>query len=369
MLLKNMILLVTAFMMSATTSLAQQGQGAGGPPPAPVRVDVAVETDMAPTIQSPATVLSRSDSRIASEGVGRVVYVAEPGDLVSEGEAVARLDDAEPRLQLGEAQARLARLSANADYQNAEYERWSRLADAGTAPQTRLREAELARNLAVQEVAEARSAVQRARLTLERMEILAPFDGRVVERLIEVGEYSNPGREIVRLVNTSALEARAQAPIAVAAYIQTGDAVTVSDGERDIEAPVRRIIPVGDEATRTFEVRVDLADSPWIAGTAVRVHLPRAPAEHVIAVPQDAVVLRSSGAHVWVVEDGDTVRQVRVTTGTRGDGLTAVAGDLEAGDRVVVRGAENLQPGQAVTILTDAVSANAGGNTGGNIAN
>ncbi len=366
--LKHMIMLIAAFMMSATITLAQQGQGEGGPPPAPVRIGLAIEADMAPTIQSPATVVSRSDSRIASEGVGRVVYVAEPGDLVSEGEAVARLDDAEPRLQLGEAQARLARLSANADYQNAEYERWSRLADAGTAPQTRLREAELARNLALQEVAEARSAVQRARLTLERMEILAPFDGRVVERLIEVGEYSNPGREIVRLVNTSALEARAQAPIAVAAYITVGEEVSVSDGEQAINAPVRRIIPVGDEATRTFEVRVDLEDSPWIAGTAVRVHLPRAPSEHVIAVPQDALVLRSQGSHVWVVEEDDTVRQVHVEAGTRGDGMIAVTGELEAGDRVVVRGAENLRPGQAVNILGDLASAN-GATGGGNIAN
>jgi RND family efflux transporter MFP subunit len=360
--------LIVGFTIALTSvpSFAQQGPG-GAPPPAPVRIDVAIETDMAPTIQSPATVLSRSDSRIASEGVGRVVFVAEAGDFVEAGQPVARLDDAEPRLQLGEAQARLARLTANADYQTAEFERWSRLVEQGTAPQTRLREVELARNLALQEQAEARSAVQRARLTLARMEILAPFDGRVVERLIEVGEYSNPGREIVRLVNTTALEARAQAPISVASFITVGDEVSVSDGEQAINAPVRRIIPVGDEATRTFEVRVDLENSPWIAGTAVRVHLPRAPSEHVIAVPQDALVLRSQGSHVWVVEEDDTVRQVHVEAGTRGDGLIAVTGEVDAGDRVVVRGAENLRPGQSVNILGDLASAN--GATGGNIAN
>lgn len=354
--------------LSLSPSFAQQGPG-GAPPPAPVRVDRAIETDMAPTIQSPATVLSRSDSRIASEGIGRVVYVAEAGDFVEAGEAVARLDDAEPRLQLGEAQARLARLTANADYQNAEFERWSRLVEQGTAPQTRLREVELARNLALQEQAEARSAVQRARLTLSRMEILAPFDGRVVERLIEVGEYSNPGREIVRLVNTTALEARTQAPISVVSFVSVGDLVSVSDGEDVIDAPVRRIIPVGDEATRTFEVRVDLEDSPWIAGTAVRVHLPRAASEHVVAVPQDALVLRAQGSHVWVVEEEGAVRQVQVITGTRGDGMIAVTGELEAGDRVVVRGAENLRPGQTVNILDDLASANGATGGGSNISN
>lgn len=357
--------LVATIVLICASAQAVAQQGGGAPPPAPVRIDRAIETDMAPTIQSPATVLSRSDSRISSEGLGRVVYVADAGDVVSAGEAVARLDDAEPRLQLGEAQARLARLTANADYQNAEFERWTRLAEAGTAPQTRLREAALARNLALQEQAEARSAVQRARLTLDRMEILAPFDGRVVERLIEIGEYSNPGREIVRLVDTSALEARAQAPISVASFINVGDRVAVSDGEQVIDAPVRRIIPVGDAATRTFEVRVDLADSPWIAGTAVRVHLPRAPSEHVVAVPQDALVLRSRGSHVWVIEEDDTARQVQVVTGTRGDGLIAVIGDVAEGDRVVIRGAENLQPGQSVNILNDGGSS--GSTSGSNI--
>lgn len=365
---KTLAMTALAFAVLATEALAQDGEQQL--PPANVRVDRAIETDMAPTIQSPATVLSRSDSRIASEASGRVVFVAEPGDLIIAGDPVARLDDAEPRLQLSEAQSRLARLTANAEYQSAEYERWSRLAEQGTAPQTRLREVELARNLALQEQSEARSAVQRARLNLERTEILAPFDGRVVERLIEIGEYSNPGREIVRLVNTTALEARTQAPISVAQFVSVDDNVTVSDGEQQVQAPVRRIIPVGDEATRTFEVRVDLAESPWIAGTAVRVLLPRAASEHVIAVPQDAVVLRASGSHVWVVSDEGTAEQIQVVTGTRGDGMVAVTGDVEANDRVVVRGAENLIPGQPLNILNDSELAGGGGSaSGGSYAN
>ena len=360
--LKSLAMTALAIASLCASASAQQGQQL---PPANVRVDVAIETDMAPTIQSPATVISRSDSRIASEASGRVVFVAEPGDLVEAGAPVARLDNTEPRLQLSEARSRLARLTANAEYQSAEYERWSQLVEQGTAPQTRLREVELARNLALQEQAEARSAVQRAQLNLDRTEILAPFDGRVVERLIEVGEYSNPGREIVRLVNTTALEAQAQAPISVAQFIAVGDHVTVSDGEQEMDAPVRRIIPVGDEATRTFEVRVDLENSPWIAGTAIRVLLPRSASEHVIAVPQDAVVLRSGGSHVWVVSEEGTAEQVQVVTGTRGDGLVAVTGNVEAGDRVVIRGAENLIPDQPLNILNETEMAGGTGSSGG----
>jgi RND family efflux transporter MFP subunit len=348
---------ILALTLSASALAIQQG-----PPPANVRVAEAVEADMAPTIQSPATVLSRRDSEIAAEASGRVVYVAEAGDYMEEGEAVARLDDAQARLQLGEARARLARLNANADYQNSEFERWSRLVSQGTAPETRLREVELARNLAVQERAEARSAVQRAQLELDRTEILAPFSGRIVERLIEVGEYSTPGRDIVRLVDTESLEARSQAPISIASFVDVGDRVEVGDGDQRVVAPIRAVIPVGDRATRTFEVRVDLEDSPWIAGAGVRVYLPRAASEHVVAVPQDAIVLRSAGTHVWTVSEDNTAQQVRVVTGSRSGDLVAVVGEIEAGDRVVIRGAENLQPGQPVSILSDTASTGTGGN-------
>ncbi|WP_421786566.1 efflux RND transporter periplasmic adaptor subunit [Hyphobacterium sp.] len=352
---------ILALSLSASALAIQQG-----PPPANVRIATAIEADMAPTIQSPATVLSRHDSEIAAEASGRVVFVAEAGDFVEQGDPVARLDDAQARLQLGESRARLARLTANADYQNSEFERWSRLVSQGTAPETRLREVELARNLAVQEQAEARSAVQRAQLELGRTEILAPFSGRIVERLIEVGEYSTPGRNIVRLVDTESLEARSQAPISIAPFISVGDMVEVGDGEQRVTAPIRAVILVGDRATRTFEVRVDLEESPWIAGSGVRVYLPRAASEHVIAVPQDAIVLRSAGTHVWTIGDDDTAEQVRVVTGSRNGDLVAVEGEIQAGARVVVRGAENLQPGQQVNVLSDTASTATGG---GNIAN
>jgi len=341
------------------SALAQQER-----PPANVRVVEVVETDMAPTIQSPATVLSRNDSQIAAEASGRVVFVSEPGDLIEAGQPVARLDDAQAQLQLGEARARLARLQANADYQVSEFERWSRLVSAGTAPETRLREVELARNLAVQEQAEARSAVQRAQLDLDHMEVLAPFSGRIVERLIQVGEYSTPGRDIVRLVDTESLEARSQAPISISRFISVGDVVEVSDGDIRIDAPIRAIIPVGDRITRTFEVRVALEESPWIAGSGVRVYLPRATTEHVVAVPQDAIVLRSAGSHVWTIAEDNTAQQVRVVTGARSGDLVAITGDISPGDQVVVRGAENLQPGQAVNIL-EVSGAGGGLGTGG----
>lgn len=329
-------------------------QQAGGPPPAAVRVAAAEMRDMARQIESPAGVFSRNDAHIASEASGRVVSVAEPGDWVEAGAPVAQLDDRMARLALDEARSRYARTSENAAYQEGELERWTRLVENGTAAANRLREVQLARNLAVQENTEARSAVERARLDLDRTRVLAPFSGRVTQRLIEVGEYANPGSQIVRLVDTQQIEARAQVPVSVAPFLQDGQTIRVSDGSHTVEAPIRALIPVGDSVTRTFEVRIDVSDSPWLVGSAVRASFPTETAATVVAVPQDAVVLRNEGSFVWVVTEETTARRVLVRTGAQDGEWIGVEGEIEAGDRVVTRGAENLRDDQPLNILDDA---------------
>jgi RND family efflux transporter MFP subunit len=321
----------------------------GGPPPATVRLGEIVELDMARTITTPASVSSRNDAQIAAEATGRVTFIAEPGDMIDEGGVIARLDDREAQIRLDEARARLARANANATYQESEVERMERLTSNGTVAATRLREIVLARDLATQDQREARSAVARAQLELDRTQIRAPFNGRVAERLIQVGERSAPGRDIARLVDIDNKEAIAQAPVAIAPYLTIGQMVTLStnDGE-DLRAPIRAIIPIGDAVSRTFEVRIDLEGSDWIVGSAVRAAFPAETPRTQLAAPYDAVILRSSGASVFIVGEDSIAQQVSVTTGVREDGYIAISGDLEPGQPVVVSGAEVLSDGRPV---------------------
>lgn len=338
----------SAALLSAGPVMAQQP----AQPPAVVRTAEIVERDMARTVMTPASVMARNDARIAAEASGRVTFIAEPGDMIETGGLIAQLDDREARIQLDEARARLARASANADYQNAEADRYARLAANGTVPANRLREVELARDLADHDLREARAAVMRGELELERTRIVAPFPGRVAERLIQVGEISAAGRDIARLVDIEHKEAVAQVPVALAPYLETGQAVTLSlaNGET-MRAPIRAIIPVGDAVSRTFEVRIDLTGSDWIVGSAARAAFPAETPRLQSAAPYDAVVLRSSGSHVFVIDEEHVAHQVSVTAGVREGGFVAIEGEVEAGQRVVVSGAETLSDGRPVREL------------------
>ena len=107
---------------------------------------------------------------------------------------------------------------------------------------------------------------------------------------------------------------------------------------------------MGDENTHQFELRLDLEATPFPVGQTLRVAVPMAETRQVLTVPRDALVLRAEGISVFVVNGDNTANQVAVTPGIGQGEDIEVSGDLEPGDRVVVRGNERLQPGQEVAI-------------------
>ena len=108
---------------------------------------------------------------------------------------------------------------------------------------------------------------------------------------------------------------------------------------------------MGDRNTHQFELRLDLEGRLFPIGQTLRVAIPVSETRQVLTVPRDALVLRSQGASVFVIADDNTARQVPVTPGVGQGRDIEVVGEISAGDRVVVRGNERLQPGQDVQIM------------------
>ena len=99
-----------------------------------------------------------------------------------------------------------------------------------------------------------------------------------------------------------------------------------------------------------FEVRIAANDPAWVIGSPVRVALPNSDPRELVAIPRDALVLRGSEMFVLRVSADNKVEKIRVDTGIGLGELVEVIGKLSGGDRVVTRGAERLQAGQAVVI-------------------
>jgi len=165
------------------------------------------------------------------------------------------------------------------------------------------------------------------------------------------GERALVGSNVVRLVDQQNLEVVARAPLEYISYVRPGDQLRLRAGNDEMLAQVRTVVAVGDENTHQFELRVDLVGSSLPVGQTLRVSVPTSDSREVLTVPRDALVLRPEGHSIFVVDPENRAQQVSVTVGTGQGEDVEVLGGVSAGDRVVIRGNERLQPGQAVTVM------------------
>ncbi|WP_421724699.1 efflux RND transporter periplasmic adaptor subunit [Bauldia sp.] len=350
----------------------------GGAPPAPVVVEAVTVEPMTQTLPVIGRVITLQASVIASDVAGGVAAVAaEVGDHVETDEvvvtlALGRLEAATAlaEAELEEARSRVRSAEAAAASIRQDYERLETLQDSAAFTQARFDQ--LGHQLAEAEgqVGQARAGLNRAetalalaRLDLDGARIKAPFPGVVVERHVELGEYVRVGDDILTLLNDESLEIDAAVPADRMAGLVVGRPLAVTFNGSSTEATLRAILPVEDSLSRTRVIRLtpefDDANPPAI-GASVTVDVPLGQSEDVVTISKDAIVNSPAGRIVFVVAD-DVVQPRPVAIGRSTGNRFEVTQGLGPGELIVVRGNEELRPGQAVQIIGGAPSADAAG--------
>ena len=163
------------------------------------------------------------------------------------------------------------------------------------------------------------------------------------------------------------MEVRAFVPLKHLPRTVVGDSIAVFASDATYQGRIRSLVPTGDIRSQTFEARIDLptnAVSDWTVGQLVSVAVPIRPGEVALTVPRDALVLRSNGAFVFRIDAGNKAEQIEVEIGDSAGDLIAISGPLTEGDRVAIRGAENLREGAEVKIMVSQNKAVANSNEG-----
>jgi len=245
---------------------------------------------------------------------------------------------------------------------------------------TRQRKFEAQRRIAVAEAmaAAARAAVNSAEarqqsaaakvkaLESQREEcfIRSPFDGMVTEKAAEVGEIVAPisiggsmaRGSIVTIADWASLQAEVDVAESQLARVKPGQraAITVDAIPGKVfPGKVRRILPRADRSKATVKVRVDFLardQQAVLPEMGVRVRFLSDDAPHgletgavrdTIVVPKAAVLSGQNGSFVWVVNSDEAHRR-RVEIGTNSDQHVEITRGVNPGDKVVVRGAQQL---------------------------
>jgi RND family efflux transporter MFP subunit len=334
-------------VLSAILSTFAFAQQQKAEPPS-VGVIAARLVKMAPKSVLPGTVVSRNDSQLASEVEGRVASVADVGTVVPKGGIVARVDNNLAGMQLASDKASVSRLQAQVRFDRDQAQRMDSLFGQNAIAKSTRDQAMSTRDMDTAALAQSQAAMKKSQYQFDHSDIRAPFPGRVVARLINPGEYATAGKPVVRLVDIASTEVSVQIPIEISAYLHESMELTVEiEGKRAV-AKIRAIVPVGDVASRTIEVRLTLPAGTGFVGDAAKVFIPSAPVRNVVAVPRDALVLREDNTYVFKVNGKGVAERVAVETGAEDGAFVEVKGPVTPGERVIVRGAERLEAGQKV---------------------
>ena len=322
-------------------------------PPATVVVDRARITYLAPSVDVPGTVVSLNDARLASELAAKLNWIADVGTEVSEGDTVARLEVITFRLYEMEAESRVVKEKARVTFLRSEKARLQQLAEKNLSAKSQLDKVISDLAVAESDVWIAEAQLGQAKVAMHVTQIRAPFDGIVTEKLRNIGERLKVADEVIRLVDPNSIEVVARAPLNTVNFIQVNEVLALHNDFREGEGAVRAIVPFGNPQSHMFEVRLSVDPEVWTIGESVRLSMPTAAAKEVLTVPRDALVLRREGAFVYRIDDELKAEQVSVITGLGAGKLIEVIGDINAGDRVVIRGAERLSTGMIVQISDD----------------
>jgi RND family efflux transporter MFP subunit len=203
-------------------------------------------------------------------------------------------------------------------------------------------------------IAAAKSSLSRLQKLDEYRTVVAPFDGVITQRNVDVGALVNAGSTLLfRIAQVGTLRTYINVPQAYAGSIRAGQpailTVTNSPG-RQFAGTVVRSANALDPASRTLlvEVHVPNADNALLPGMYAQVELTSARAEPPLLIPSDAMLMRDNGAQVAVVEDGNTLHLQKIEVGRDyGDRLEVVNG-LHEGDRIVTNPGDVAREGLKV---------------------
>jgi len=342
------LVLASVPVLIATSALAQQA-------PAPVvQIEYVSQTEIAPTVAVPGTIYSRNDVQVTAGVAGQLVMVAEPGTLVQKGGAIARIDKETLLLQRAEQEVLLERAAINIRQLNSQLSRQRELEGSSLVSEFELEQTEANRDLAVSDAKLTKVRLRQIDDQIRRADVRAPFTGVIISRAHRAGEDVSRGEILAQMTDIRNMEVRAFVPLKHLQRTVVGESITVFATDMQYEGSIRSLVPTGDIRSQTFEARIDLpveASGSWTVGQLVSVGIPIRSGEETLAIPRDALVLRQNGSYVFRINDENKAERIEVTLGDSSGELIGVAGALQEGDRVAVRGAENLREGADVKIM------------------
>jgi membrane fusion protein (multidrug efflux system) len=273
-------------------------------------------------------------------GVVETIHFTE-GKAVPMGAPLITLDQRLAKGDLAAAQAAVSLAETN-------YKRADNLIRSAAGSERVRDEAEAQRRTA-------RANLEQAQARLDKTELRAPFAGIPGLRRVSLGEYVQPGKDLVSFTALEPLNVDFSVPENAAGQVSVGQSVTVRVDAvpgKVWTASVIAVDPQIDARTRALAVRARLTDTGGAvqSGMFARAVLVTGRRDDALLVPEEALIPQGDRAAVLLINADGKLERKAVVSGARQGTLVEVREGLSAGQKIVISGQNKLRPGQAVQV-------------------
>ncbi len=328
------------------------------PDPIAVRVALVTQQDLAQKIGYVGTVHSRREVKVLAQTAGAVLSLVSEGEAVSEGKTLARIAANEIAARASRMDAEVGRAQTEREFLCETYETDKKLAAEGAITTRQADASKRACDVANAAVTAARAGSREVGATRGKTSEQAPFDGLVLQWLVEPGQNVMPGTPLM-LLGSPDLEVRVQvAEQDLDRGVSQGIPAMVRSGKETLQLAVSTVAPMAVSPGRTSEVKIPLPtdrSASWAHGTSARVDFLSSVTPAAIAIP-DKALWTANGEDVVFIIDGGRARSVAVTPGIRDRGLVGVVGEIPVGAWVAVSNLDLLKEGASVFAVRPAQS-------------
>jgi len=332
-----LLLLAAPAACKKANSAGGGGGGPGGPGgfAMPVEVAAAIRDTVVDAIAATGQIEAIQSIELRPEVSGRITDIlVREGQLVADSTPLFKVDDAELKAQVAQADAE-RQLSRQA------LERTKGLIAQNASSTSDLEQAE-----AKSRGADANYALLKTRL--DRTVVRAPFGGAVGRRLVSIGTYVSNQTPLITLQSVNPQYASFDVPERYADRLSRGQLVSFQVAAlpgRNFSGEVVFVDPVVSLPGRTIliKARVPNSEHQLQAGMFIEARLATNIRPNAVVVPEDALLPMQGATFIWAIKDGKADRR-QVSVGVRTAGWAEIQSGVEAGDSVVVGGAERLFP-------------------------
>ena len=309
-------------------------------------------------IEFPAQISPSQKTVLAFKYAGKIKSINfESGDFVKKGQVIAIIDDTDYKVNLDAFSKKYEAAKAVAQNAEQQFARAETLYKGDALAKKDYDNALMQRNVAISTFKEASAGLQNARNTLNDTKIVAPYDGYIDKKVVDVGTVVPEGGPVVSFISNEITDISVNASVRDIEYIKNAENIVFKDSGSDkiYGLKIKSIAQNPDSINLTYPVVFTFSElsenDKFLSGqTGTVTIVVKNKGKEEILIPINAV-FEDKGSNVYLFKDGKAVKTPIELGELRETDKISVVKGLKTGDKVIVAGVSKLADGDKVKLL------------------